>query len=92
MILRFARSINIHPGIVVGRLQYEGKLENATHLNNWKITLINPNSLTEEADLSIPNGPRLIHAVLAKLQTSALRRALNQRTYISITLVIQSPA
>ena len=33
---RFARSINIHPGIVVGRLQYEGILRYASLLNHSK--------------------------------------------------------
>ncbi len=33
----FARSINIHPGIVVGRLQHEGLLDYATRLNHLKI-------------------------------------------------------
>lgn len=32
----FAHSINIHPGIVVGRLQHEGLLDYATRLNHWK--------------------------------------------------------
>ena len=32
----FARSINTHPGVVVGRLQHEGKLKYATHLNHLK--------------------------------------------------------
>jgi len=32
----FAHSINIHPGIAVGRLQHEGLLEYATHFNGWK--------------------------------------------------------
>ncbi len=35
-LVRFARSINVHPGIVVGRLQHEGKLRYATPLNHWK--------------------------------------------------------
>ena len=35
---RFAHSINIHPGIVVGRLQHERILKYATHLNNLKET------------------------------------------------------
>ena len=33
---RFARSINIHPGIVIGRLQHEGVLGYATLHNCWK--------------------------------------------------------
>ena len=33
---RFARSINIHPGIVIGRLQHEGVLGYATRHNCWK--------------------------------------------------------
>ena len=33
---RFASSINIHPGIVVGRLQHEVNLTYATSLNHWK--------------------------------------------------------
>ncbi len=35
-IRQFAQSINIHPGIVVGRLQHEGKLQKATSLNRLK--------------------------------------------------------
>lgn len=35
---RFAHNINIHPGIVVGRLQHEGKLKYSTQLNCWKET------------------------------------------------------
>ncbi len=33
---QFAQSINIHPGIVVGRLQHEGKLQSTTTLNRLK--------------------------------------------------------
>ena len=33
---RFARSINIHPGIVIGRLQHEGVLGYATLHNRLK--------------------------------------------------------
>ncbi len=33
---RFANEINIHPGIVVGRLQHEGLLRYATNLNSLK--------------------------------------------------------
>lgn len=32
----FARKINIHPGIVVGRLQHDGQLKYATYLNSLK--------------------------------------------------------
>lgn len=32
----FADQLNIHPGIVIGRLQYEGQLEYATALNKMK--------------------------------------------------------
>ena len=35
---RFAHSINIHPGIVVGRLQHERILKYPTQLNNLKET------------------------------------------------------
>lgn len=35
-ITTFAESINIHPGIVVGRLQHEGRLGYATQLNRLK--------------------------------------------------------
>lgn len=35
-IMAFAESINIHPGIVVGRLQHEGRLGYATQLNKLK--------------------------------------------------------
>ena len=35
-ILQFAEEINIHPGIVVGRLQHEGLLSFATVLNRFK--------------------------------------------------------
>ncbi|KJS04966.1 MAG: DNA-binding protein [Gammaproteobacteria bacterium BRH_c0] len=35
-IMVFARQINIHPGIVVGRLQHDQKLGYATHLNRLK--------------------------------------------------------
>ncbi len=37
-IKHFAHEINIHPGIVVGRLQHEKRLEYATPLNRWKDT------------------------------------------------------
>ena len=37
-ITAFAKNINIHPGIVVGRLQHEGRLGYATQLNRLKVS------------------------------------------------------
>ncbi len=36
-IIEFSRKINIHPGVVVGRLQHEGQISHRTVLNNLKV-------------------------------------------------------